>query len=218
VSGLSPAPGLPPVTARARLSLAASACLVLSASGCAPWVGPFHARIETGEAPVDDFVIVPGKLLARLHHTETVYLESRVVPSEREITLPRISRGPTFVGLVINAHHPRFRSAQSRVEPDSGGRVDLKPIRPVSWSAYLADGGVLDLERVYNHLYAMRAIYVPAFEAGEARRGLKPYLPGLVELAARAEVARGDLRRWGTEEAARRAIDDELAAISELLR
>ena len=59
---------------------------------------------------------------------------------------------------------------------------------------------------------------MPAFPAGEQRRRLRQYLPGLQELVARASWQDADVRRWGSESTARAELANLLEQLAALMQ
>lgn len=80
----------------------------MAAAGCASSIGPVHVRIQTGNVRYDDFVIQPVQEYGQLHSSKMVPMDTLVVASEEELTLPKFSAGWTFRTLLISAHHPEF--------------------------------------------------------------------------------------------------------------
>ena len=59
--------------------------------------------------------------------------------------------------------------------------------------------------------------YVPVFEAGESRKRLRRYLPGLHDLVERASWLSKPSSRWPTEADARAGLEEAFQAVSELM-
>ncbi len=81
--------------------------------------------------------------------------------------------------------------------------MTLRPLQPQRLVDYLEEHRGVSLRVVQNHLELLLVSYVPALEAGESRKRLRRYLPGLRELVQRASWRSRPSSRWRTEADAR---------------
>lgn len=199
-------------------SLIAAASALVFVTGCDFSAGPVHLRIQTGGERYDDFVIEPVKEFSRFHSSEMVRMDALVVASEEELTLAKFSTGWTFAALFVSAYHPEFVYVWTGEAKSASSEMTLRPLQPQRWVDYLEEHGEVSLMVVQNHLELMLVSYVPAFEAGESRKRLRRYLPGLRELVQRASWLSRPSSRWRTEADARAEVQETLKAISELMQ
>lgn len=197
--------------------IAAASALVF-VTGCVFSAGPVHLRINTGGERYDDFVIEPVQEYARLHSSEMVRMDALVVASEEELTLPEFSTGWTFQTLLVSAYHPEFVYAWTGQAKTASGEMTLRPLEPQRWADFIEEHGEVGLRVVQNHLELLLASYVPAFEAGEPRKRLRRYLPGLRDLAQRARWLSKPSSRWRTEADARAEVEETLQAVSNMMQ
>ena len=200
-----------------RSLIVATSILVL-VTGCDFEAGPAYLRIQTDGKRYDDFVIEPIQEYGRIHSSEMVVMNPLIVASEEELTLPKFSVGWTFSSLLVSAYHPEFVYAWTGKADSSSEELILSPLRPRRWAHYLEEYGEVSMEVVGGHLDHLLRSYVPTFEAGEARRRLRRYLPGLGELVQRASWLSGDSRVWATETEARADLQDKLQVLSGLMQ
>jgi hypothetical protein len=200
-----------------RTLIAAASALVF-VSGCDFSAGPVHLQILTGGVRYDDFVIQPMQEYARFHSSKMVLMDALIVASEEQLTLPKFSVGWTFQVLGVSVHHPEFLSTWTGESKSPNREMTLRPLQPQRWVDYLKEHGEVGLHVVENHLQVMLLSYVPVFEAGESRKRLRRYLPGLRELVQRASWLSRPSSRWPTEADARAEVQETLQAISELIR
>lgn len=193
--------------------------LLCLATGCSSWVGPVHLRIATGGARYDDFVIEPSLGYRRLHDSDVVVQPLLIVASEEDLNLPRIPKGgANFSTFTVSAYHPEFVYTWTAESRPRGGVITLPLMTPQSWDDHLKQHGPVSMAVANSHLDRIQLRYLPAFEAGAARRRLQRYLPGLADFVAAAEMQRGDSSYWPDEEQARNALEEKLTAISRLMR
>jgi len=195
----------PVQTAMSPRSLIAAgiALALVAATGCDSSIGPVHLRIQTGGVRYDDFVIQPTQEYGRLHSSKMVSRDALVVASEEELTLPKFSTGWTFTTLFVSAHHPEFLYAWTAEAKSASSEMTLRPLQPQRLVDYLEEHRGVSLRVVQNHLELLLVSYVPAVEAGESRKRLRRYLPGLRELVQRASWRSRPSSRWRTEADAR---------------
>jgi hypothetical protein len=194
----------------------AASILVLLA-GCDFSAGPAYLRIETGGERYDDFVLEPVQEYGRIHSSEMVVMDGVVVASEEDLTLPEFSVGWTFTTLLVSAYHPEFAYSWTGQADSSSDELILSPIRPQRWEDYLEEHGEVSLSVVWNQLEHLRISYVPVFEAGESRKHLQRYVPGLRELIQIASWVPADSRHWATEDEARADLAEMLQALADLM-
>jgi hypothetical protein len=199
-----------------RPLIMALSTLVLVA-GCDFSAGPAYLRIETGGERIDDFVLEPVQEYGRIHSSEMVVMDGVVVASEEDLTLPEFSVGWTFSTLLVSAYHPEFAYSWTGQADSSSDELILSPIRPQRWEDYLEEHGEVSLSVVWNQLEHLRISYVPVFEAGESRKHLQRYVPGLRELIQIASWVPADSRRWATEDEARAELEEMLQALVDLM-
>jgi len=147
-----------------------------------------------------------------------VLMNALVVASEEELTLPKFSTGWTFTTLLVSAYHPEFLYDWTGKADSSSDELALSPLQPQRWVDYLDEHGEVSLFGVAGHLDHLLRSYVPAFEAGESRKRLRRYLPGLRKLVQRASWLSGDSRYWSTETEARADLQETLQTLSDLMQ
>lgn len=196
----------------------ATASALVFVTGCDFSAGPVHLRIDTGGERYDDFVIVPFQEYGRFHGSKMVLMDALIVASEEVLTLPEFSTGWTFQTLFVSTYHPEFVYAWTAEAKTASGEMTLRPIEPQRWAHYLEEHGEVGLNVIQNHLEQLLASYVPAFEAGEPRRRLRRYLPGLRDLVQRARWLSKPSSRWRTQADARAEVEETLQAISKLMQ
>ena len=91
----------------------------------------------------------------------------------------------------------------------------MPALRPQSWVDYLDEHGEVSMRMVEGHLDRLLLVYIPVFEAGESRRRLRRYLPGLHALVGRASWQSQPSSHWATEDQARGDLRETLQAISD---
>ncbi len=198
-------------------SLIMAASLLVFLAGCEYLAGPVYLRIQTGGERFEDFVIEPVQEYGRIHSSEMVVMDGVVVASEEDLTLPEFSVGWTFTTLLVSAYHPEFVYAWTGQVDSSSDELILSPIRARRWEDIIEEHGEVSLSVVANHLDLLLTSYVPAFDAGEPRKRLRRYLPGLRELIQDASWISGDARRWDTEDEARADLLETLESLADLM-
>lgn len=198
-----------------RLLTVAGAALL--ASACDFSAGPAYLRIDTGGERYTDFVIEPVQENGLIHSSEMVRMPARVVSTEEDLTLPAFETSWNFTTLLVSAYHPEFVYTWTGKADSSSEDLTLSPLHPQKWTDFLREHGRIALERVADHLDHLLLVYVPAFEAGEPRRRLRRYLPGLEALVRSASWSTGDARRWATASEARQDLARRLDRLSDLM-
>lgn len=202
-----------------RFLIAGASVLALGiVTGCESSIGPVSLEIETGGVRHDDFVIVPIHEYGRLHGSKMLSMDALVVPSEEVLTLPEFSVGWTFTTLLVSVYHPEFVYAWTGKAKTPDGDMTMPRIRPKRLADHIEEHGGISLLAVEAHLDRLLLDYVPAFEAGEPRRRLRRYLPGLRELARRASWQSRPSSRWPTEADARRDLDETLRDMADAMQ
>jgi hypothetical protein len=199
-------------------SLTVAMSILVFVTGCVFEAGPAYLRIQTDGKRYDDFVIEPIQEYGRIHSSEMIVMDALIVASEEELTLPKFSAGWTFSSLLVSAYHPEFVYAWTGKADSSSDELLLSPLRPRRWADYREEYGEVSMQVVAGHLDNLLRSYVPTFEAGESRKRLQRYLPGLGELVKSASWLSGDSRGWATEAEARADLQDKLQALSELMQ
>lgn len=200
-----------------RRSLILAASLLAFLAGCEYLAGPVYLRIQTDGERFEDFVIEPVQEYGRIHSSEMVVMDGIVVGSEEDLTLPEFSVGWTFTTLLVSAYHPEFVYAWTGQADSSSDELILSPIRARRWEDIIEEHGEVSLNVVANHLELLLTSYVPTFDAGEPRKRLRRYLPGLRELIQNASWVSGDARHWDTEDEARTDLLETLETLADLM-
>lgn len=180
--------------------------------------GPAYLRIDTGGERYDDFVIEPVQEYARFHSSKMVRMETLVVASEEDLTIPEFATGWTFATLLVSAFHPEFLYAWTGKADSSSDALNLSPLRPKRWTDYLEEHGEVSLHVVANHLDLLLTSYVRTFEVGEPRRRLRRYIPGLRALVQKASWLSADSRYWRSEDEARADLERKIQSLSDMMQ